>query len=570
MPLPQSNTEDRDLCPDKAATAEFKVDAVAPTAAISVAPTAAGAPQTGRVFGDYELLDEIARGGMGVVYRARQVSLNRIVALKMILAGQLASQADVRRFQSEAEAAANLDHPNIVPIYEVGEHDVRHYFSMKLIDSAASSPLRGDAPRSAAGLRQAAYLVATVAGAVHYAHQRGILHRDLKPANILIDRDGAPHVTDFGLAKRTATSPASPGGEAAENLTQSGAILGTPSYMAPEQAAGKRDLSTAVDVYSLGAILYTLLTGQPPFRADTALDTVLQVLEHEPQRPRLLNPAVPHDLETISLKCLQKDPRRRYGSAEALADDLKRWHAGEPIQARPVRRWERLHKWARRRPAAAALIAVSIAASVILLVGSVLYNHWLELALKDAHKARVEVDKREEVLKERALTLQERELTVRRHLYNYDLKAMQDAWDKGHAPRVHELLEAHRPMPGQTDVRSFEWYLFWALCHDGVLRLQTNASRHVAYAPDGKTLATAGQSSNGSAAVCLWDAKTGQSLCSWSDPELAGVSHLQFSPDGKSLAAAMGRTVVIYDAGARRECARWGLSHRGPLQVGIA
>jgi serine/threonine-protein kinase len=288
------------------------------------------------------------------------------VALKMILAGQLASPADLERFRREAGAAGRLDHPHIVPVYDVGDYRGQQYFSMKLLEGGSLSQhlarFRGDA-------RAAVRLVATVAQAVHYAHQHGILHRDLKPANILLDADGRPHVSDFGLAKRV---------EGGGDLTQSGAIVGTPGYMAPEQAAGQKDLSTAADVYSLGAILYELLTGRPPFRAATRLETILQVLERDPPRPRLLNAAVDRDLETVCLKCLDKAPARRYNSAAALAEDLERWLRDEPIQARRSSARERLVKWARRRPAAAALVAVSVLALAGLLLGGMWVNRRLK------------------------------------------------------------------------------------------------------------------------------------------------------------------------------------------------
>ncbi len=276
----------------------------------------------GTRLGDYELLGELARGGMGIVYLARQRSLNRQVALKMILAGASASGSDLRRFQLEAEAAAGLDHPNIVPIYEIGFDGGRPFFSMKLVEGGsltrAIPGLEGD-PQAASGL------LAKVARAVHYAHQRGILHRDLKPANILIDAQGQPYITDFGLARRL-------GGDS--DLTHSGAILGTPSYMAPEQAAGRQgDITTAADIYSLGAILYEVLTGRPPFRADSPMKTLAMVLEGLPDRPRAINPRVAPAMEAICLKCLEKDPRDRYPSAEALAEDLEAFMHGEPVLA---------------------------------------------------------------------------------------------------------------------------------------------------------------------------------------------------------------------------------------------
>ena len=324
-----------------------------------------------RRFGEYELIERIAAGGMGVVYKARQLGVNRIVALKMIIGGQLATDAEVLRFQAEAEAAANLDHPNIVPIYEVGEHEGRHYFTMKFIDGGNLSAQVGHYRNHP---EAAARLLATCAVAVHYGHRRGILHRDLKPANILLDREGRPHVSDFGVAKRM---------DAGSGLTQSGTVIGTPAYMAPEQAAGKvKEITTAADVYSLGAILYELLTGQPPFVAESSHETLRMVMEQQPARPRALGVKVDRDLETICLKCLDKDRRQRYRSAEELADELTRYVNGESIRARPVGRPARLWRWSRRNPVAAGLGA-GVATLLLLTTAAAVYVARAQVAARE-------------------------------------------------------------------------------------------------------------------------------------------------------------------------------------------
>jgi len=318
---------------------------------------------TGRVFGNYELIEQIGQGGMGVVFKARQRNLNRTVALKLMLSGPLASEAEIKRFRSEANAAATLQHPNVVAIHEVGEQDGRHYFSMEFVEGKSLAEVVRRTPLPA---ERAVRYVKTIAEAVHYAHQRGILHRDLKPHNVLIDASDQPRITDFGLAKQI---------EVDSDLTVSGAVLGTPSYMPPEQAAGKRrEIGPASDVYSLGAILYDLLTGRPPFRADTPLDTLRQVLDAEPAAPRLLNRKVPRDLETICLKCLAKETHRRYASAQALADDLGRFQRHEPILARPPGSAGRVWRWGRRNPAVAGLIGTSGVLLLLMAVAAVLFR----------------------------------------------------------------------------------------------------------------------------------------------------------------------------------------------------
>jgi WD40 repeat protein/tRNA A-37 threonylcarbamoyl transferase component Bud32 len=331
-------------------------------------------------IGDYQLLGEIARGGMGVVFKARQQSLGRTVALKMILDSQLVSQQQVKRFRGEAEAAARLDHSGIVSVYEVGEIDGRHFFSMALVEGGSLQKLVARGPIAP---QAAAEMVAQIAQAVEYAHQQGVVHRDLKPQNILLDKHGQPKVTDFGLARRL---------DATDGLTASGDVVGTPGYMAPEQALGRvHEVGPLSDVYALGAILYCLLTGRPPFQAATLAETLRQIAEQEPVSPRLLNAATPLDLETICLKALQKDVGRRYASAQALADDLQRFLRGESILARPISTWEKAWRFCRRKPAWAGLIG-ALAAIVIAGVALVIVVSQLHVASANAISQKAKLD----------------------------------------------------------------------------------------------------------------------------------------------------------------------------------
>ena len=362
--LDESNAESKNAA---TLSSDPTADAVGPGGSCdvtidSLAPETQSTPETGsmiRYFGEYELLEEIARGGMGVVYRARQTRLNRVVALKMILAGQLASDADVRRFQTEAEAAAKLDHPGIVPIFEVGEHDGHHFYSMALVEGES---LEDRLTRGPLAPRDAAELIRSMAAAVQHAHEKGVIHRDLKPANVLIDRDGQPRVTDFGLARQAATE---------SGLTATGQVLGTPGYMSPEQASGSSDrIAEATDVYALGAVLYAAVTGRPPFSADTAIETLKQVVDSDPALPSAINKKVDVDLQTIVQKCLEKRPEDRYASATELAAELQRYLTGVPIHARPVSSLQRLYRWGRRRPLVPALIA-SVCVAVLAIAGLV-------------------------------------------------------------------------------------------------------------------------------------------------------------------------------------------------------
>lgn len=310
-----------------------------------------------KTLGDYELLEQIGQGGMGVVFRARQVRLDRIVALKTIRSGSLASQREIVRFQTEAEAAAELDHPAIVPVFEVGESEGTHFFSMGYVDGISLGEKLHEGPLLP---QEAAELVAQLANAVAYAHGKGVIHRDLKPDNVLLDEQGQPRITDFGLAKRIDTD---------SGQTQSGEVLGTPSYMPPEQATGSRKIGPTSDVYGLGAILYASLTVRPPFQAASQIDTLVQVMENEPVPPRQMNPGIPRDLDTICLKCLQKEQEKRYPSARELAEDLERFVAGEPIHARPVGASERMWMWCKRNPKVALPTAVAVLLGIVLMIG---------------------------------------------------------------------------------------------------------------------------------------------------------------------------------------------------------
>lgn len=448
-----------------------------------------------RYFGDYELLEEIARGGMGVVYKARQVSLNRLVALKMILAGQLASDADVKRFYTEAQTAANLQHPNIVAIHEVGEHKGQRYFSMDLVEGESLSALTREHPLPP---NQAAALVQTVAQAIYYAHQKGVLHRDLKPANVLIDRAGQPRVTDFGLAKRI---------EGDAHLTATGAVLGTPSYMPPEQASADRGpVGPASDVYALGAVLYELVTGRPPFQGPAPVDIILQVLSNDPVSPRQLQPKLPCNLETICLKCLHKEPAKRYASAAELVEDLRRFLAGEPILARPVSNLERALKWVRRRPALAALAGVSCLAAAslagVILESNLRLTQERDFARGQEVKASQERKKALDAKAEADLQRKRAEELLSHSRAERGMRLL----DGGNSLGLLDLLEACRAaedLPQLRDLRRVLWSGWETACSGRLEQVLPNKSAvtAMAFAPDGKTLAT--REKDG--AIVLWD-----------------------------------------------------------------
>ena len=481
------------------------------------------AARPGARLADFELIEQLGAGAMGVVFKAWQTRLNRFVALKMIKTDTEIHPHHVDWFRSEAKAVAALDHPHIVPILEAGEHGPLLYYSMKLIDG---EDLQKCLARFQHQPKAIARLTAQVAEAIHHAHQRGILHRDLKPSNILVDQWGEPHVIDFGLAHRL-------GAGAPAGATK--ARGGTPGYMAPEQIRGETTIAS--EVYSLGTILYTLLTGSPPFCGSSAQEVLQQVAQAEPRRPRERNPQVDRDLETICLKCLEKDPEKRYASTHDLAEELNRWLRGEPILSRPASPAERLVKWARRRPAIAGLATTALLASLLGMTGitwgwrqAVAAGAGLQAALVSAQQSRDEALRSEDVA---------------RHLaYAAKLNLAQREWRDANLAQVLRHLDAIRPPEGKTDLRGFEWYYLDRLSRSPGRTLpgHTDDVRSVAYSRDGRSLASAGYDRT----IKLWDAETGQLIRSLATGTI--VLGVVFHPDGTRLVSAgYDRAVTLWD-----------------------
>ncbi|MCI0537275.1 MAG: serine/threonine protein kinase [Verrucomicrobiales bacterium] len=480
-------------------------------------------PENARTFGDYELIEEIGAGGMGVVWKARQRSLNRFVAVKMIRAGQLAREEDVRRFYNEAEAAARLQHAGIVAIHEIGDVEGQHFFSMELVEGATLAQLARQTPLPP---RRAAMIVERIARIIHYAHGRGVLHRDLKPSNILLEGDDQPRITDFGLAKVL---------ESSADLSRTSSILGSPAYMAPEQAKG--DLSKvghAADIYALGAILYELLTGRPPFQAATAMAMLQKVIDKEPLPLRVVNSAIPLELETICLKCLEKDPLRRYARAEELANELRRFLRDEPITARPVSTFEKGWRWCRRKP-----VIATLSASVALLLLAFVIGAPIAIYRINQEKNRAEAEA----------------AAKRVQLYVSELKLAEEALTEGNLPLARQLLERQVPARGETnDLRGWEWRYLMGKCRSDELATFCRTAYPIAamrVAPNGKWLATADRNGN----VALFDYAERKQIAFLSaftqiapQGSLFERRALAISPDSQMVAVGVGNDVALWNA----------------------
>lgn len=464
------------------------------------------------LIGKYELVHEIARGGMGIVYKACQQKLNRIVALKLIRDANLMTPDEITRFRMEAEFAAALDHPNIVPIYEVDEHEGHCWFSMKLIEGGpVTYEMFGDGDTKAA-----VRTILKITRAVQAAHGHGILHRDIKPGNILIDKEGEPHLTDFGIAKFSETGT---------DLTLTGEILGTPLYMSPEQARGERgNVSVSTDVYSLGAVLYELVSGQRLFKGDTSFSIINQVLEEIPRPIRSLKPDIDRDLDTIVMKCLEKEPTARYSSAGALGDDLEAWLKGEPISARAVSPSERFWKWTRRKPVHAALLLVGTLFALVLAIGGPI------VAVQQSN-LKVIADRRAEQLRQGL------------YIARMNLASTALAENRG-SERIAAFLQMTDREEGKTDLRNWEWFYFKSLLSDVVIS-QESPWKGVRWSPDGtKFLTGVGRSGD----VGLWDGKSGTLIKKYSGVRSGQVESLDWSPDGSRFATAgSDHTARIWD-----------------------